>query len=353
MQKVEELIKRVREGRHTKEDLTIVAQTVKKAIKFMVDTDIVPIPENYRLWFYTFCKLIMEGKKDPSREEIMATLLDVSKTIGTEISLERLRALQERTREIISSSGEIIESTIANIEKYDKFLNGVSKRLEGTKTEEEILRLVELVLEEIKALRTENKAIRERLSLSTKQLNHLKEQMLRYVIWSSQDALTGVLNRSSFEKILRSKIENFNKTGEPFCLFMIDLDKFKEINDLYGHVAGDEALSQIANMIKKELRKPDVVARYGGDEFAVIVHAPIEEAVKVAERLLKRVNEQEVVIKGKIRFNPSMSIGVAEVCVGDTPKTLIERADMALYLAKREGGNRVRSELDLEKRGKE
>jgi len=131
---------------------------------------------------------------------------------------------------------------------------------------------------------------------------------------------------------------------------MADIDRFKRVNDLYGHLAGDEVLIAFAKVIKEDLRIDDIVARYGGEEFAIILSGLEEkEAVSVANRLRKRVEDLKVTW-GECTISITASFGVAEAKKEDTPETLIDRADKALYLAKQDGRNCVRSEKDLKAR---
>lgn len=146
------------------------------------------------------------------------------------------------------------------------------------------------------------------------------------------DDLTGVANRRGFEHALSNR-----SSREPFVLLSIDVDNLKAANDTYGHATGDALLSAVAGALRNSLRRGDVVARVGGDEFAVIVHgAHIRAGCHVARRMLKRVAGCNVPL-----LRPSISIGLAQ---GDGPSDAIEvlsRADKAMYRAKRQGGMRL------------
>lgn len=142
------------------------------------------------------------------------------------------------------------------------------------------------------------------------------------------------------------KIKHHEQTGEIFSFIMADIDDFKRVNDLYGHLAGDQVLVTFAEILKKDLRMDDIAARYGGEEFSIILsNLGIKEAIAVANRLRERL-ENTPVIWGDEIINVTASFGVAQVRKGDTPQSLIERADKALYLAKSDGKNCVRSEFD-------
>ncbi len=155
------------------------------------------------------------------------------------------------------------------------------------------------------------------------------------------DGLTGVANRRAFDYELRRRIVEWNRQRNPLCLLLFDLDHFKLTNDRYGHQAGDAALIETAGILKKSVRELDLVARFGGEEFAMILpYSTSKDARLVAERA--RLGIAAHVIESKPhRFRISTSAGFAEVRDGDDAETLIRRADAALYRAKTAGRNRT------------
>jgi len=161
------------------------------------------------------------------------------------------------------------------------------------------------------------------------------------------DALTGLNNRRQFELRLKQEVSTAKRQGKPLCAMMIDVDFFKNINDTYGHVVGDNVLKNISNVIKSELREYDIASRYGGEEFAILLpFTRIEEAFAVAQRLRRAVEESSVEnLSDKAECNPevkvTISIGVYEYSSGDTPQSLYHNADKALYQAKTHGRNKV------------
>ncbi len=155
------------------------------------------------------------------------------------------------------------------------------------------------------------------------------------------DSLTKLPNRNLFYDILRQEIKQAKREKRCLAVMFIDLDRFKEINDTYGHDYGDKVLQVISKRLKNALRESDIVARLGGDEFAVIL--PIiskpEDASIIAEKILKQV-QKPVVVKGK-EFLLTTSIGIAIFpSDGSTPEELIKAADAAMYKAKSEGKNK-------------
>jgi two-component system, cell cycle response regulator len=153
------------------------------------------------------------------------------------------------------------------------------------------------------------------------------------------DHLTGLANRRRFERQLEREVARTERYGHPFCLLLLDLDNFKQVNDTYGHDAGDEALRRVGGAIQSGTRGIDTGARIGGDEFAVILpETPFARGLEVAERLRAGVGALDIEPVGRL----SVSLGLAELpaCARDRD-ALREAADAALYEAKRSGRDRV------------
>lgn len=156
----------------------------------------------------------------------------------------------------------------------------------------------------------------------------------------SQDSLTGLYNHSTTTHYLESAITESNYSGVPFSLVMVDLDHFKSINDTYGHVAGDQVILGISQLFSHRLRSTDIVGRYGGEEFAIIMPKTTkEQAAAVVERL--RLGFEKIHFSvNQTRFSNTFSAGIASWLPGDEIETIRERADQALYCAKQQGRNR-------------
>jgi len=158
------------------------------------------------------------------------------------------------------------------------------------------------------------------------------------------DPLTGVYNRGFYERQIALEIERANRTNQKFALLVLDIDDFKAINDRYGHRAGDQVLSQLAREVRGRMRKIDLMFRYGGEEFVVLLPgADLEEAQRTGERLRLIVSGQRFAVDGEAEpLRVSVSVGGAVYPDQSRTKTgIFSAADAALYRAKSEGKNRV------------
>jgi diguanylate cyclase (GGDEF)-like protein len=165
---------------------------------------------------------------------------------------------------------------------------------------------------------------------------------------AATDSLTDVPNRRYFLEAANLEVERASRFGAAASLVMIDLDHFKSVNDTYGHAVGDEALRCLTRVCRTRLRQTDVLARIGGEEFAILLPGTSEKvAVSIAEKLCRAVGETPV--KGSHnQFTITASFGVAEVRAGDNgADECLGRADLALYAAKRAGRNCVMSHAEL------
>jgi len=156
----------------------------------------------------------------------------------------------------------------------------------------------------------------------------------------SKDSMTRLANRAEFDRMQALYLEAHNKAKLPCSLIMIDIDHFKVINDTYGHQAGDEALIHLSSLMRRLCRDGDLVARYGGEEFAVLcADCGLVDAAHRAERIRRNLSETTHAQLGNHRL--TASFGVTQLQSGDSPETMLRRADRALLMAKEQGRNQV------------
>jgi diguanylate cyclase (GGDEF)-like protein len=185
---------------------------------------------------------------------------------------------------------------------------------------------------------------RARALLRTKQAHdRIRKLQLTLEQMVVSDPLTGLHNRRFLMDRLMQEMQRADRHDEPLAFAMIDLDGFKPINDMYGHVLGDKVLRAVGSAISRSIRVSDVAARYGGDEFAVILpQTPPEGAMRVCERLLRAISELGFQDESGRSCKVTASLGLAYYPADEveTPEDLVHSADGALYGAKRSGKNR-------------
>jgi diguanylate cyclase len=185
-----------------------------------------------------------------------------------------------------------------------------------------------------------NTELQQRLTRIEKQIAAQSAEMRSYGSEARTDSLTGLANRRAFDDEIQRRFAEWQRRRAPFTLMMLDADNFKPINDSYGHLAGDEALRQIAKVITSSSRQMDFRCRIGGDEFVVVMpDTSLQEARAAAERMRKAI-ESTVIEFGNVSLSLTCSFGVARVAVNDKDVSqIVRRADESLYKSKDAGRN--------------
>lgn len=177
--------------------------------------------------------------------------------------------------------------------------------------------------------------VRAALERQEQEIARLQTRLEAAEALADQDPLTPVLNRRAFERELARAIASAERYGEPLSLVYFDLNRFKDVNDLFGHAAGDAALQHVAEILFGSLRTSDIVGRMGGDEFAaVLTRANAPDAAKRAAQLAAMIEAQPV-RHGRQTFRISIAHGVRPFEPGKTAAALLAEADAAMYLRKR------------------
>lgn len=184
-----------------------------------------------------------------------------------------------------------------------------------------------------------NQDLQGRLERAELTLQTHSRKLDEAVVSSRTDGLTGLTNRRALDEELRRCLVELQGQGRSAALLMLDVDRFKQFNDTYGHVAGDQALIHVADMLRGQARASDIVARFGGEEFAVVFTSTSAAAIRErAERLRLAIGSRDVLCDGRA-VQVTASAGLAEAQSDDAVADWVKRADAALYAAKRAGRN--------------
>jgi len=177
------------------------------------------------------------------------------------------------------------------------------------------------------------------------QIQSKKEQVSSLKHQQQVDTLTQVLRRDAILELLEHKLKKRRKSDQGFFVIMADIDHFKNINDQYGHLAGDLVLNEVAQRLQSSLRQDDCIGRYGGEEFLLILNDnDLTETKSIGQRILNEISSSPVIVENA-SIGVAISLGLTRVKADDNSHQIISRADRALYAAKQNGRNRCEIEL--------
>ena len=347
-----EFVQEVEKQVTSKDKALILAEATKKALNQLSQLNIPITPSRFKVWFFAFLILILKGVFNPSEDDILkAYLLTFNEMKGKKdfspLEIEK-SIISKEAEETLDMSRMALQEAISIVEKHIKQLAERESSLNVIKTMEELSKTIELLTQEIRALQKTNMELKEELNKSVRKMEVLKERLKALQEKSQKDPLTNLLNRAKFEILLEKYLKDLkNGKIKVFSIAMLDIDNFKKLNDLFGHMVGDEFLRRCAGVMIGELRSNDLAFRYGGEEFAIIIsEARLKEAIVVCERLRRKIEEIRITTEMGVA-KTTVSIGIAEAKNDDTVRSIVDRADKALYLAKRDGKNCIRTEEDV------
>jgi diguanylate cyclase len=315
-------------------------------------------PRHFEIW-YTYATGYSASLNQTINETLARngtlTEADIDHIYETYVSADRFTDRIDRVGSQVMGEIEqvmaMIGAAAGTATSYSENLVNVSQKLGGAADDDAVRAIVESLVKATQEMQQDNLALEERLIASKKEITQLQENLETVRNESLTDPLTSLANRKFFDESLLKAIADARRRGEQLSLMMTDIDHFKGFNDTYGHLTGDQVLRLVAMSVKQNVKGQDIAARYGGEEFAVVLpNTALRSAITVADHIRRAVMTKELMKRstGEHLGRITISIGVASLRAGDTPQTLIERADMCLYAAKRCGRNRVISESDPE-----
>lgn len=251
------------------------------------------------------------------------------------------RVTQEAQATLREAVGQIRDAG-ADAARYGSTLEDVAWQIE--RDEKDLAAIVAHLTEETSAMSARSMRLGDQLSLAGNRIAELEKQLASAHQAATTDALTALPNRRAFDSLLRECAGQAMNSGEDLCLLMIDIDHFKRVNDTWGHAVGDAVIRLVATTLSQQVTPPQVVARFGGEEFAVLLPATsLEDAIRRAEAMRATLATRRLSLRASAQpiGEVTVSVGAARYEPGEAVALWVERADAALYQAKREGRNRV------------
>ena len=290
---------------------------------------------------------LLEGPIDDNAlREVMRSLKEVIYKQGTlkDSLVEAKVTVKNMMMTFVENLGEIAASTGDFHKKIDSYSKQIAETADVGKLGNilaEVMKETRIAQSEALKSRDAILAARRDVEEAETRIHNLEAKLEQMSELVREDQLTGSLNRRGLDDVLEREMARADRRNSPLCIAMLDLDDFKKINDKYGHAAGDEALIHLVRVIKETLRSMDVIARFGGEEFLVVLpDTPMEEAIQTITRVQRELTKQ-IFMHNHTRLLMTFSAGVAMRSDKEDQLSVIKRADTALYQAKKAGKNRV------------
>ncbi|MBS0587711.1 GGDEF domain-containing protein [Nitrosomonas sp.] len=299
------------------------------------------------------------GAQIDKLRETISKPLDLQVIEQAEYYLEEIAQRQEIIRRNLSEAKltlkQMVASLITNIEElsdttggYQIKLEQYSERISKTDDIKELNQLLVQLMEETKQMqksalnyRNDFLAARAEVSMAQDKINQLETELLEMGEKIHEDHLTGILNRRGLDSAFKRETSRSIRHRSPLCFALLDIDNFKQLNDMHGHKVGDDALVYLVESVKDTTRPEDVVSRYGGEEFVILLpNTSLEEAVQILSRIRRNLTKKFFLHENK-RLLITFSAGVAQLQAGESQESIFKRADEAMYRAKKSGKNQI------------
>jgi diguanylate cyclase len=319
---------------------------LKQALPKMVQHELAPNPINYSLWYNYVADRAPELRR--AIDELISNQGTYSAAqshalfqryvIGNDDARHQktTATLQALAAQLLT---QLQDSTNGSRE-FDRELEQAALSLATCEQITDLEQITRTLAERIAAVSEANRRFDERMQAAQSEIESLRAELQQSQRSADTDPLTQVCNRQAFDREIAALL----KQDQALCLIFCDIDHFKQFNDEYGHLMGDRVLQRVAMLIRDSLPPDGLAARFGGEEFALLLPAStLDTAAQIAEQMRRRIEQLRVKIRNSERVldNIAASFGVAIARPGDSVEMLIDRADQALYAAKRAGRNRV------------
>jgi diguanylate cyclase len=309
-------------------------------------------PRAYAVWYaYVSGELPLLGDavKRLTAQNGCLTEADVDELHESYLDGRRLTAATGDISRVVLSEiaaiTEILDLSLGSTAQYGESLRGLAQDLaQGLPNRARLGEIVSTLVSTTREVAVNNRVLEARMRETRSEIETLREKLEATRLESLTDALTGLSNRKHFEETLKATIEAARGRSSSMGLIILDIDFFKRFNDLYGHLTGDQVLRLVAIVMRENAGKQAHLARFGGEEFGIVLPGADRAAARqIAETVRASVMGRELVKRstGETLGKITVSLGIAVLRPGDTPASLMERADLCMFAAKRGGRNRA------------
>jgi diguanylate cyclase len=267
--------------------------------------------------------------------------------LGREFAIRKMsRRLRGERQFLVKTLRRVMDSTEqlhTDMGVHNSDLHSVQEVVTETSTHTDMEPIQEILLEKISEVVAANRKLEDDLVVTRYKLDEQAQMLDTSRKEARCDGLSGLGNRKSFDEAIQYAVSNYKSKNIPFALVMADVDHFKRINDTHGHPAGDKVVARIGETLKQLCRSHDHIARYGGDEFAIVLmKIKREAALSAAARIRSAIEQTNFSVGGNGgRISVTFSMGMSFPAKQDTVESITERADRALYESKKRGRNQL------------
>lgn len=335
---------------HYSESAAKAGEFLRMALPLMGKHNAPVNPVNFAIWYE-----YVSGRNQPLKDELDQVVED-GKEFTPEFAQDLFRRfvmpfdpasieeVREQLRQVVVGAMDTIADNQLKAQNASEKLKGFSGELSRDLAIDELRGVVGQILAETRTVSDTGQNLFDRLQDTSGEIEQLRQELETVKQQAATDLLTEVLNRRAFDEGLIGAIREADETGEPLALMLLDVDNFKPVNDTHGHLIGDKVLRTVAALLKRSVKGQDKVARYGGDEFAIILPCTTADGGGSAGENIRQQAEKSRLKRartGEFIGAVTLSIGVAQYRPGESEADLFRRTDEALYQSKELGRNRV------------
>jgi len=325
------------------------AEYLRQVIPMLSRQKLAPTPINYAV-FYSYLSgeslalnETIDGFFNQKKSLTLAIMLDLyEKYINGAATLEQQDKIQQSLEKVMSEASNEVQQITTDAQGFDSNISKHADSLSETSDPEATSMVLKQIMQDTRDMVRNNLDMQSRMLETNNEILKVKAELEAVKATAENDALTGLKNRGAFDKHINHCVYSNNEVSTSLVIF--DIDNFKRINDSFGHLVGDRVIRYVSALLLQVVGKENHIARFGGEEFVIILHNESEESlcalankvrIAMGNSKLQRKDSGETI--GKV----TLSAGITSLITDDSVETFIERADKALYDAKQSGRNKV------------